>query len=673
LIKKPSKIKYIIPVILIQLIGLSLFSQEKYETDEIEIVFKKTESFDDAALLDILLLPKEKYFNPVTLQEDKQRLSKFYFDNGFFDAIVDTATEINKAEKVINVKFIIIENSRYSIREFETQGLDKVADNVKNDIRTDPVIKAGDFYNKNLISSERDRITNILLNNGYFFAQIDSGRSRVDSSRMGIIVGKYSEELQKNPEYKNKVMVRLTFIGTEKQYLFGNIRINIKDNKYRLEKNIIQRELKFKEGELYSKGKMIESERNFTKMPIIQLGRVEVDTPVTPSSDRINIAVNVSLSNKYELTPKIGLVYRDNRFFAGAGIEYMDKNFLGGGRVFTVGLKGLVHSLAINNFELSFSLFQPFLFRNNLTATFTSTLGLYNFSEAIEYVYSQNLARFNYFIATHTFYNSAYSDLTFDYVRQRAKESFIDEDSTIVPKGSRDYFTNTILGLTLIHNSANNIFNPSRGFFHSITAESAGGFARFLSLFIKDIEFSQYVKLYTNNSFYFDISGGRGATIFGKHFEIGDIIEYGGGEHVVPVDRLYKFFAGGSTSLRGWGAQEAGILLDPTLGGKFLFEGSIELRRKPFPVRSFLYPVWIALFLDYGNVWESDGKFRLDQNALATGFGIRYDTFVGPIRIDLGFKLYDPLQREGNKWLWDTPSDIFKNKYAIQFGLGNAF
>jgi outer membrane translocation and assembly module TamA len=185
--------------------------------------------------------------------------------------------------------------------------------------------------------------------------------------------------------------------------------------------------------------------------------------------------------------------------------------------------------------------------------------------------------------------------------------------------------------------------------------------------------FSQYAKIFNNNSFYFDISGGRALTIFGKHIEIGDIIEYGSGENIVPVDRLYKFFSGGGNSLRGWGAQESGILADPRNGGKFLLEGSFEIRRKPFPQRSFLHPLWIVVFTDYGNVWESAGKFRLNQVAFAAGFGIRYDTFVGPVRIDLGFRLFDPNAPEGERWLWQKPSEIFKSKYAIQFGLGNAF
>ena len=39
--------------------------------------------------------------------------------------------------------------------------------------------------------------------NGYF-AQVDTIRSKIDSSRRGIIIGKFSEEMQKKPEYKSK-------------------------------------------------------------------------------------------------------------------------------------------------------------------------------------------------------------------------------------------------------------------------------------------------------------------------------------------------------------------------------------------------------------------------------------------------------------------------------------
>ncbi|MBZ0202694.1 MAG: BamA/TamA family outer membrane protein [Ignavibacteria bacterium] len=643
----------------------------KYETNDVDFVFKKTETFSDAALADILLLPKEKYFNRINLEEDLQRLNKFYFDNGFFDVMIDTSTSFIEEDKEVNVKFTIIENARYTVKEIKLTGLDKITDAAKTQVFQNKLINAGDSYVKNTISLEKDRIIGVLQDNGYYFAQIDTAISKIDSSRRGIIIGKYSDELQKNPEFKDKVLIRIRFIGTEDIYKFGSNSISIDKNKYNIGNNVIERELRFKTGDTYSKSKMLESERNFTKLAIIQLGRVLVDS-VDINSKTIDTKVAITLNNKYEFTPSISAVYQSNRLFGNAGIEYKDKDFLGGGRVFSVSLEGLYNSINANAIVLSFSLFQPFLFNNDITATLTPQFALINFDENIEYVTSQNLLRLTYHIADYTFYSDAYSDLTFDYLTTRAKRDYV-QDSIQYYKDQKSYSVNSILGLTLLHRNTNNLFNPSQGTFHTLTVESAGALPRLLSIFNKSLNYSQYVKLSTVNSIYQDISGGRAETILASHLEIGDIIEYGLGENVVPVAALYKFYMGGGNSLRGWRAQTGGILDDPSQGGNFLIEGSFELRRRPFPARSFLNPLWGVIFFDWGNVWETGGKFRTDQIALSTGIGIRYDTFVGPVRIDLGFKLYDPLGTVGNKWIWDKPSDIFKNKYAIQFGLGNAF
>ncbi|MGH2574223.1 MAG: BamA/TamA family outer membrane protein, partial [Ignavibacteria bacterium] len=59
--------------------------------------------------------------------------------------------------------------------------------------------------------------------------------------------------------------------------------------------------------------------------------------------------------------------------------------------------------------------------------------------------------------------------------------------------------------------------------------------------------------------------------------------------------------------------------------------------------------------------------------ALAIGFGLRYDLSIGPLRVDFGFKLYDPKAPDDEKWLFDSINKIFKGKLAFQFGLGNAF
>ena len=657
-------------IILLLFLSPVIFCQEKVETGDINFKFKGNSSFSEAALLDILLLPREKYFNRINLEEDLQRLNKFYFDNGFFDAVIDTAAKLDKEDDEVDVTFTIHENSRYIIKEVKLQGIDSITPSAKNEILTNRIIDAGTPYSKTSINLEKDRIIGILQNNGYFFAQIDTVRSKIDSSRRGIIIGKYSEELQSDPEYKDKVLIRMRFIGTKDIYRFGTVNIDIEKNKYGIGKPVIERELKFKEGDIYDKSKMLETERNFTKLAIIQLGRVVVDS-VDVSSRVVYPDVVISLNNKYELTPGISTIYQSNRLYLDAELEYKDKDFFGGGRVFSAAIEGFYNSSYINGAELSFSVYQPFLFNNDITATFTPKFTFANLRREVQLFAFQNLLRLTYYISDHTFYSSALSDITFDYIKLSLRDIPLETGETA---GVDIYQVNSIIGITLIHNNTNNLFNPSNGFYHTITVESSGALPRLINIFNKSLLYTQYAKLNTVNSVYYDISGDRATSIVATHFEFGDIIEYGSGANIVPISSNYKFFMGGGNSLRGWRAQQGGILAEPENGGKFLLEGSFEWRRKPFPQRSFLNPVWGVLFLDWGNVWENDGKFRFDQIALSTGFGIRYDTFVGPVRIDLGFRLYDPLAEEGKKWLWDSPKDIFTpQKYAIQFGLGNAF
>ena len=94
--------------------------------------------------------------------------------------------------------------------------------------------------------------------------------------------------------------------------------------------------------------------------------------------------------------------------------------------------------------------------------------------------------------------------------------------------------------------------------------------------------------------------------------------------------------------MRGWQRSQLGPLSRPgqtPLGGNTLFEGSTELR---FP----LYRLFRgAAFIDFGNVWEPplDKAFRrrdrLPGLRTAAGLGLRFDTPIGPIRLDVAGKI----------------------------------
>jgi hypothetical protein len=263
----------------------------------------------------------------------------------------------------------------------------------------------GNYYSKSAILNESGRIISILQNNGYLYSSLDTSE--------GTVVSKY---MTGDSDLKYKVNVSLKFMGADKQYYFGKTKINIIDNRYKLQEFFIERELNYKEGQLYNREVLEQSERNFSKFAIIQTGRFTIDTVI---DNKLTMRVDITLNNKYEVTPNILGVDIDNQFFTGAGIQYTDKNFFGGGRVFSISLQGLIHSLNTYRVTLNTSLYQPYFIRNNMTATYTLGLGYYNPEKAHQFIRVSNLLRVNYFIADYTFYNNAYSDITIDLIREK--------------------------------------------------------------------------------------------------------------------------------------------------------------------------------------------------------------------------------------------------------------
>lgn len=98
----------------------------------------------------------------------------------------------------------------------------------------------------------------------------------------------------------------------------------------------------------------------------------------------------------------------------------------------------------------------------------------------------------------------------------------------------------------------------------------------------------------------------------------------------------YRLRGGGASSNRGF---VAGDLGDGIIGGIRRWEASVELRL-PITVNFGL-----VLFVDSGDV-SREPRFRLDHPQVSTGFGLRYLTLVGPVRLDFGFRV-PPLQYLG--------------------------
>jgi outer membrane protein assembly complex protein YaeT len=123
-----------------------------------------------------------------------------------------------------------------------------------------------------------------------------------------------------------------------------------------------------------------------------------------------------------------------------------------------------------------------------------------------------------------------------------------------------------------------------------------------------------------------------------------------------------RFFAGGDTTVRGFTLDRLGTpeTIDgdgfPT-GGHGLIVLNAEAR---IPLRGGLGAV---TFIDGGNVWRTVSEMDLGNMRGAVGFGLRYRSPVGPIRVDLGFKLDRRTLPNGQR---ERPT-------ALHISLGQAF
>ena len=147
-------------------------------------------------------------------------------------------------------------------------------------------------------------------------------------------------------------------------------------------------------------------------------------------------------------------------------------------------------------------------------------------------------------------------------------------------------------------------------------------------------------------------------------------------ERDIQLYSFRGFFSGGTNSNRGYGYREVGPFAQsksfdakiPT-GGRLLWEASLELR---FPIVGELRS---ALFLDGSDV--TLGDFRLDRPHLSAGLGLRYDTPVGPLRADVGYRIHcaQTLDTPCGEIPADEgkPSDFLGVPIAVSIAIGEAF
>jgi outer membrane protein insertion porin family len=137
--------------------------------------------------------------------------------------------------------------------------------------------------------------------------------------------------------------------------------------------------------------------------------------------------------------------------------------------------------------------------------------------------------------------------------------------------------------------------------------------------------------------------------VFANNVRLGLAVPFAGSD--VPLSE--RFFSGGADSLRGFPVNGAGpqrpvqvcsnpsdpttcTLISVPVGGDMLFVLNSE-GRFPIPLKSGLGGV---VFYDGGNVYTNINFRRFTNNYTnSVGIGFRYDTLVGPVRFDIGYRI----------------------------------
>jgi outer membrane protein insertion porin family len=609
---------------------------------------------------------KPEYFDPVTFASDYQQIKRFYEDNGFFHAKVDTGIIVSPDNDKVSLTFSIVEGRRSLIDSVLYNGLENLSPNVKEELISNKQIIVGTPYKKTNVEAEYTRIIHLCANNGYVNVKLITADARRYASTDNFSV--------------------IFVFNLGKRYTFGKISVeqDTTTQQY-IDSTVVLEHLDFSTGEFYSEEKKIESERNLNRLGIFEVTKIENAIP-SSSSDSTQIPVRVLVRTRsfQEFTPEIGVNDENNAPNVLLGIGYNHRDFLGGARNFSTNLRLTTQSLQfgtiingsalrdsslISKIEWTTQVVQPF-FINNKTSISSA------FSAMLDKQSTYYIPSLSFRLGTQS-QTATYTRLFIDWNLQLSNPQTVAtrHDTSIGTEWTKQF--NSFIMITLQRDKRNDIFYPSSGIFQSISIEEGGLFPRaFDGPLGLNLPYSQYVKLTLDGQWYWDTNNKRDL-IWAVRFRTGGALLY----RYSPLKNIpltQRYYSGGSGSVRGWRARDLGAMPDTlrNQGGDATFEGTIEARLNPLKDAGSLgfldlEKISFVLFYDCGNIWTAPQRMRLSEIAMAFGFGIRYNTIAGPIRVDVGMKMYDP-----SDGTWVTEKRFFPETFSqgvIHLGVGHTF
>lgn len=620
-------------------------------------------------------------------------------NHGYFQGKARYVEQPEKDEKKARIAYQVKTGPLYHLDKIEYLNFPQAADSLisKNIRKTN--LRKGDPFSAMKLSAERERLSNIFRNNGYYYFTPECISYKADTVMRPLHVQLHVQPSKSIPKAATQRYhmgrTRITLLehdqyNTTDTLSFRDVTMayNGKDGVPPLRMGVIRRFLFYQQGDLFNQDLQQIGKEKLSELGI--LSQLQVNYVPRDSAgiiDTLDVEVRAVLDKPYDAEFEGKITSKSNgQIGPGASFSMTKHNAFRNAETLGMKVWGSYEwqtgadlrgdRSLINSYEygMTFDLIYPrmilgrmgkrFSRRANSSTQFqlnakwmnrANYFGRVSLGARVNYSYQKKRnvkhnftpLRLDYELQLHT-------TETFDSIMNANQALYVSMRDQFVP--SMEYTYNWMSTrhaprtVTLTLKEAGNLTSM----IYRIAGEPFD--RRNKQLF--NVPFAQYMKATAQYTHLFRLTkrSGIATRIFG-----GAVLSYGNAS-IAPYNDLFTI--GGANSIRafavrsiGPGAYHPGASAYSYIDqmGDLKIEANVEYR---FPIAGNLYG---ATFLDAGNVWlmrndanKPEGQFKLSRLgkdiALGTGAGLRYDLDFLVIRFDLGIGLHAPYNTGKNRY-----------------------
>ncbi len=547
-------------------------------------------------------ITKRGLFKIEEIERDSDRIKAVYIDNGYLDIKVsEPGIRYNEEKDGYVVSFSIEEGLQYKVSRITFSG--ELAGD-QDEIRPKLELLPDSVFSSFVLQSDIGKVTDFYGDKGYAFANVTPD-VRLDKANNLVSVD-YSIEKGKEVYIRN---------------------INILDNT-RTRDHVVRRELSLQEQSLYSVSKLRAARYEAARLGYFE-DNVEVLTHrVEGTEDLLDVDVKVEERPTGFFSFGGGVSSVENFLFSG---QIQESNLFGYGKTLSLDAQigGVTKALSLNYRD-------PYFFGTNWlfdVSLYAHDRDYRDFERSAQGISLGVGRRIKRYFQVRVFQEFSKQDV--HNVRGDAQLVLSETERTIVSTG---------LGLSW--DKRNNYLDPTKGFLLSTSVEYAGLFAGNTDFIKYNATAKSWIPFWKS-------------TYFAARANYGLLHLIDAGDDLVVEER---FFLGGPNTLRGFRYRRVGPRR-PTDTGGYVIIGGVQqiLASLDFVVPlSKTVGLKAVAFFDIGNAFDQD-EFSLNPSNLRkdAGFGIRWISPLGPMKLDIGFPIGERLRDEA--------------KYEVQFTIGNLF